>query len=203
MLPSGFSRSPPPHKGSTAVFIKTEPCGKTRACEHTLKMYGIVFCTRLTRGCPVQRLSSFFRCPDPRSNASLPLRHETADVKPKAIPGAHHRFGRRGPAGLLPQLEAYPDATEASHCQLWEAAHDIEVSSATMSRAIKRLNWTRKKKTIRASEQSRIGEGTLLSLRKCPGSDLFAARIIDREHIDPLIQAFEQQVVQDWPSIGI
>jgi len=72
-----------------------------------------------------------------------------------------------------------------------------------MSRAIKRLNWTRKKKTIRASEQSRIGEGTLLSLRKCPGSDLFAARIIDREHIDPLIQAFEQQVVQDWPSIGI
>jgi len=37
---------------------------------------------------------------------------------------------------------------------MWEATHSIQVSSATMSRAMKRLNWTRKKKTIRASEQN-------------------------------------------------
>lgn len=56
--------------------------------------------------------------------------------------------------GLLPQLEAHPDATLAEHCQWWEAAHGVQVSSATMSRAMKHLNWTRKKKTIRASEQN-------------------------------------------------
>ena len=56
-------------------------------------------------------------------------------------------------AGLLSQLEAHPDATLVEHCQFWEAMHGIQVSSATMSRAMMHLKWTRKKKTIRASEQ--------------------------------------------------
>lgn len=83
----------------------------------------------------------------------LTLRRETGDVKPKAIPGRPSKKGAALQAGLLPQLEAYPDATLAEQCQFWEAAQGIQVSSATMSRAIKRLNWTRKKKTLRASEQ--------------------------------------------------
>jgi transposase len=83
----------------------------------------------------------------------LTLRRETGDVKPRSIPGRPARKGVALQAGLLSQLEAYPDATLAEHCQFWEATHDIQVSSATMSRAIKRLNWTRKKKTLRASEQ--------------------------------------------------
>jgi transposase len=57
-------------------------------------------------------------------------------------------------AGLLPQLEAHSDVTLVEHCQLWEATHGIQVCSATMSRALRRLNWTRKKKTIHASEQN-------------------------------------------------
>ena len=84
----------------------------------------------------------------------LKLRRETGDVKPKAIPGRPSKKGATLQAGLLPQLEAHPDATLVEHCQFWEATHGIQVSSATMSRAIKRLNWTRKKKTIRASEQN-------------------------------------------------
>jgi transposase len=50
-------------------------------------------------------------------------------------------------------LDLYPDATLAEHCQIWEATQGVPVNSATMSRAIQRLNWTRKKKTLRASEQ--------------------------------------------------
>ncbi|GCE18184.1 IS630 transposase-related protein [Dictyobacter kobayashii] len=84
----------------------------------------------------------------------LKLRRETGDVKPKAILGCPSKKGAALHAGLLPHLEAHPDATLAEHCQFWEATHGIEVSSATMSRAITRLNWTRKKKTIRASEQN-------------------------------------------------
>ena len=72
----------------------------------------------------------------------------------KAIPGRPSKKGAALCAGLLPQLDAHLDATLAEHCQLWEAMRGFPVSSATMSRAIKQLNWTRKKKTIRASEQN-------------------------------------------------
>jgi transposase len=84
----------------------------------------------------------------------LKLRRETGDVKPKAIPGRPSKKGAALHAVLLPHLEAHPDATLAEHCQWWKTTHGFQVSSSTMSRAITRLNWTRKKKTIRASEQN-------------------------------------------------
>ena len=84
----------------------------------------------------------------------LKLKRETGEVKPKAIPGRPSKKGAALQAGLLPQLKAHPDATLVEHCQLWEATHGVQVSSATMSRVIQRLDWTRKKKTIRASEQN-------------------------------------------------
>lgn len=83
----------------------------------------------------------------------LKLRRETGDVKPKTIPGRPAKKGAALAAGLQSQLDAHPDATLAEHCQMWEATHGIQVSSASMSRAIQRLHWTRKKKTLRASEQ--------------------------------------------------
>ena len=39
------------------------------------------------------------------------------------------------------------------HCRVWETEHGQRVSTATMSRAITRLGWTRKKKTLVASER--------------------------------------------------
>lgn len=49
-------------------------------------------------------------------------------------------------AGLLPQLEAQPDATLAEHCARWERATGARVSTATMSRVIRgHFGWTRKK----------------------------------------------------------
>ena len=50
-------------------------------------------------------------------------------------------------AGLLPQLEAQPDATLAEHCARWEHTAGVRVSTATMSRVIRLdLGWTRKKR---------------------------------------------------------
>ena len=46
---------------------------------------------------------------------------------------------------MLPQLQAHDDATLEQHCDLWEQTHGERVSRWTMSRAIKRLGWTRKK----------------------------------------------------------
>jgi transposase len=83
----------------------------------------------------------------------LKLRRETGDVKPKTIPGRPAKEGAALQAGLQPQLDAYPDATLEEHCQFWEASQGVKVSTASMSRAIQRFNWTRKKKTLCASGQ--------------------------------------------------
>jgi transposase len=90
----------------------------------------------------------------------LKRQYETGDVRTKPIPGRPAKKGVALQAGLLSQLDASPDATLAEHCQMWEATHGIQVSSATMSRAIQRLNWTRKKKTLRASEQNEADRAT-------------------------------------------
>jgi transposase len=83
----------------------------------------------------------------------LKRQRETGDVRAKLIPGRPAKKGAALQTRLLSQLEAYPDATLAEHCQMWETTPGMQVSSATMSRAIQRLNWTRKKKTRRSSEQ--------------------------------------------------
>ncbi len=46
------------------------------------------------------------------------------------------------------QLRDHPDATLAQHCQLWQQAHGVRVSPATMSRTIQRLSWTWKKSLV-------------------------------------------------------
>lgn len=83
----------------------------------------------------------------------LKLRRETGDVKPRTILGRPAKKGAALLEGLQSQLDAHPDATLAEHCQMWESIQGMQVSSATMSRAIQRLDWTLKKKTLRASEQ--------------------------------------------------
>ncbi len=76
----------------------------------------------------------------------LKRRRETGEVRAKAIPGRPSKKGAALQAGLLSQLEAYPDATLAEHCQHWGTSQGVQVSSATMSRAIQRLDWTQRKR---------------------------------------------------------
>ncbi len=70
---------------------------------------------------------------------------EEGHVRPKAIPGRPAKKRVRLQTGVMPQLQAHDDATLEQHCDLWEQAHGERVSRWTMSRAIKRLGWTRKK----------------------------------------------------------
>jgi transposase len=73
-------------------------------------------------------------------------RREEGHVQPRPIPGRPP--SKRAPleAKLQPQLENLPDATLQELCNTWEAQEGIKVSISTMSRALERLNWTRKKK---------------------------------------------------------
>jgi len=68
----------------------------------------------------------------------LKQRRETGDLSPKAIPGRPSKKYAALEAGLVAQLQA--------HCQLWESTHGMWVDHTTMSRAIRRVGWTRKKK---------------------------------------------------------
>jgi len=75
----------------------------------------------------------------------LKQRRETGSLKPKAIPGRPARKRLHVQRNLEAQLRAYPDVSLERHCELWEQAHGMRVSPRTMSRAIKGLDWTRKK----------------------------------------------------------
>ncbi|HEU5380875.1 MAG TPA: IS630 family transposase [Ktedonobacteraceae bacterium] len=51
------------------------------------------------------------------------------------------------------KLEANREATLPEQCLIWGATHGQQVSPSTMGRAIKSRGWTRKKKTLVASER--------------------------------------------------
>jgi transposase len=94
-------------------------------------------------------------------------------VRPKAIPGRSPKKRAQVEAGVLPQLQAYSDETLEQHCFMWEKTHGERVSRWTMSRAIKRLGWTRKKKTVKASEQNEAARSAWREqAAKLPSEDL-------------------------------
>src|SRR5438034_11625922 len=66
----------------------------------------------------------------------LQRRRERGSLAVSVRPGPPAR--KMGPlrAGLLPQLEAQPEATLEEHCARWEQETGVRVSTATMSRVI-------------------------------------------------------------------
>ena len=93
----------------------------------------------------------------------LKQRREEGHVRPKAIPGRPPKKRAQVEVGVLPQLQAHDDATLEQHCDLWEQTHGERVSRWTMSRAIKRLGWTRKKS--RSEQRSATRKNGLLGGR--------------------------------------
>ena len=72
-------------------------------------------------------------------------RRETGGLAPKPIPGPP-AIKRDALLEALPaRLAEHADATLEEHCSWWHETTGGEVSTATMSRAISALAWTRKK----------------------------------------------------------
>ena len=100
----------------------------------------------LDRGTPRAEVVRLFGVSSPTITRWRRRRRETGSLaeSPRRGPPGPKRAGLR--AGLLPQLQAQPDATLEQHCTWWAQAHGVRVSPATMSRVITRdLGWTRKK----------------------------------------------------------
>ena len=73
-------------------------------------------------------------------------RRETGALAPKPIPGPP-AIKRDALLEALPaRLAEHGDATLEEHCSWWEERATVWVSTATMSRAITALGWTRKKR---------------------------------------------------------
>src|SRR5438128_3302827 len=100
----------------------------------------------------------------------LKQRREEGHMRPKAIPGRPPKKRAQVEADVLPQLQAHDDATLEQHSAMWEQTHGERVSRWTMSRAIKRLGWTRKKSRSGRQSATRrsgpLGERTRASFRR-------------------------------------
>lgn len=76
----------------------------------------------------------------------LKQRRETGALAPKPIPGPS-AVKRGALMEALPErLAEQADATLEEHCSWWRERAGVEVSPATMSRALTALDWTRKKR---------------------------------------------------------
>jgi transposase len=100
------------------------------------------------RGTPRKEIVRTLRISEPTIRRYLRLRRETGSVAPKPPPKRPFSIGQNVEQrrALWKQLEEHEDATLEKHCRLWERKRGVKVSISTMSRAIRRLGWTLKKR---------------------------------------------------------
>ncbi len=75
----------------------------------------------------------------------LRLKRETGGLAPKPAPGPPAVKANALIQALPERLADRADATLEEQCSWWRGVAGVEVSTATMSRALTRLGWTRKK----------------------------------------------------------
>jgi transposase len=99
------------------------------------------------RRMPRKEVARIFGISLPSIKRWLKLRRESGDVEPSPIPGPPARKGALLEGWLPTQLGKEPDLTLAEHCQAFEEALGVKVSTATMSRRISGLpgGWLLKK----------------------------------------------------------
>jgi len=114
-----------------------------------MKEYPADFRERLLRaldaGLAQAEATRTFGVPDRTIRRWRQQRRETGSVEPRARPGRQRHIGVADEAALRAQVQAHPDATLAEHGATWAATHGMQLSVATMSRAIARLGLPLKK----------------------------------------------------------
>jgi transposase len=71
---------------------------------------------------------------------------QTGSLAPKPIPGDTPAIPPAQYPALRAQLAALPDGTLHAHCDRWAQEQGVRVSISTMSRAQRRVGWSRKKR---------------------------------------------------------
>jgi transposase len=96
-------------------------------------------------GTPRDDVAARFLVSVPTIERWLRLKRETGGLAPKPVPGPEAVKTNALLAALPERLAEHADATLAEHCSWWHERAGVEVSTATMSRALTRLDWTQKK----------------------------------------------------------
>jgi transposase len=96
-------------------------------------------------GTPRDEVAATFAVSVPTIERWLRLKRETGSLAPKPVPGPVAVKTEAVMAALPARLVEHADATLAEQCSWWRGASGIAVSTATMSRALTRLGWSRKK----------------------------------------------------------
>jgi len=91
------------------------------------------------RGMARKEVARIFGLSLPSIKRWLRRRRESGDVEPSPIPGPPAIKGAMLEEWLPSQLENEPDLTLKEHCEAFEEALGVRVSTATMSRRISRL----------------------------------------------------------------
>jgi transposase len=114
-----------------------------------MKQYSADFRDRLLRaldaGLAQAAATRTFGVPDRTIRRWRQRRRETGSVAAQPRPGRSRRIDGAAEAALGEQVRLHPDATLAEHCAHWAAAQGMHVSTATMSRALRRLGLPLKK----------------------------------------------------------
>ena len=96
-------------------------------------------------GTPIATAAARFRLHRSTIYRYLAQRQERGTLAPRTSPGRTRTIPVSDDARLIAQLQQHPTATLDDHCALWEQATGVRLSPATLSRAIQRVGWTRKK----------------------------------------------------------
>ena len=96
-------------------------------------------------GTPRDEVAATFAVSVPTITRWLRLKRETGQLAPKPVPGPVAVKTEALMTALPERLVEHADATLRKQCSWWYEVSGVEVSTATMSRALTRLGWTRKK----------------------------------------------------------
>jgi transposase len=96
-------------------------------------------------GTPREDVALRFEVSVPTIERWLRLKRQTGSVAPRPLLGPPAVKTTALLAALPDRLASHADATLEEQCAWWAGASGVAVSTATMSRALTRLGWSRKK----------------------------------------------------------
>ena len=130
-----------------AICEITDRVGYSKAMNAYSKDLRLRVLAAVDRGMPRKEVVRTFGVSIATIGRYLRRRREGEDLAPRSSTGRtptilanlHQR------RALWKQLERNDTATLEHHCEIWEERQGVKVSLSTMSRAIRRLGWSRKK----------------------------------------------------------
>jgi len=99
----------------------------------------------VARGTPRAEVAATFAVSVPTITRWLRLKRETGSVARRPVPGPAAVKTEAVMAALPERLVEHADATLDEQCSWWREVAGVQVSTATMSRALTRLGHSRKK----------------------------------------------------------